>query len=90
MQDNNVSIMGMQESRDRHSFTRMHNDRWWICASAANKHGHFGCRLWVDTHMIVAKAGEVCAAPTEQLMFPIHLEPRFILVRMQTAAGSAP
>ena len=82
-----ICAAGIQESQDR-SPNDFGFDHWQVFRSAADKHGNFGCELWLHTKKtIVQGKGQQNGWDIQSAMVKVR-EPRLLIVTI--AAGNVP
>ena len=82
-----ICAVGIQESQDR-SPNDFRFDHWQVFRSAADKHGNFGCELWLNTKKtIIHGKGQQKGWDIQSAMVKVR-EPRLLIVTI--AAGNAP
>ena len=82
-----ICAVGIQESQDR-SQNDFGFDHWQVFRSAADKHGNFGCELWLHTKKtIVQGKGQKNGWDVQSAIVKVR-EPRLLIVTI--AAGQVP
>ena len=82
-----ICAVGIQESQDR-SQNDFGFDHWQVFRSAADKHGNFGCELWLHTKKtIVQGKGQKRGWDVQSAIVKVR-EPRLLIVTI--AAGKVP
>ena len=82
-----ICAVGIQESQDR-SPNDFRFDHWQVFRSAADKHGNFGCELWLNTKKTIIQGKEQQKGWDIQSAMVKVREPRLLIVTI--AAGNAP
>ena len=82
-----ICAVGIQESQDR-SPNDFRFDHWQVFRSAADKHGNFGCELWLNTKKNIIQGKEQQKGWDIQSAMVKVREPRLLIVTI--AAGNAP
>ena len=76
-----VAACGVQEARDKESFSKVFLERWWVCASRCEKSGNYGCQLWVSLVTPWATCANQAIIPRAADLLMVIAEPRLLVVR---------